>query len=161
GITALPALALAMTPPHHVAVRPISPLLLRQPGVMLVRHRKVDPVLQALIDQLQNALDMHMKPFTDRKSTRLNSSHAKISRVRTPRLLRSFPTRRSSDLGITALPALALAMTPPHHVAVRPISPLLRRQPGVMLVRHRKVDPVLQALIDQLQNAFDMHMKPF
>jgi len=66
-----------------------------------------------------------------------------------------------AGLGITALPALALAMTPPHHVAVRPISPLLRRQPGVMLVRHRKVDPVLQALIDQLQNAFDMHMKPF
>src|SRR5947209_5638901 len=34
----------------------------------------------------------------DRKSTRLNSSHANISYAVFPRLLHSFPTRRSSDL---------------------------------------------------------------
>ena len=66
-----------------------------------------------------------------------------------------------AGLGITALPALALAMMPGNNIAVRPISPLLRRQPGVVLVRHRKVDPVLQTLIDQLQSAFEMHMKSF
>src|SRR5882757_2336292 len=35
---------------------------------------------------------------TDRKSTRLNSSHANISYAVLPRDLHSFPTRRSSDL---------------------------------------------------------------
>ncbi len=60
-----------------------------------------------------------------------------------------------AGLGVTALPTLTLAMMRNQEIAVRPISPLIRRLPGAVLLRKRKVDPVLQSLIDLLQEAFE------
>src|SRR5436853_185160 len=45
-------------------------------------------------------VDLRNRPCSDRKSTRLNSSHLGISYAVFCRVLHAFPTRRSSDLGV-------------------------------------------------------------